>query len=211
MTDIDNVISGLFSGRCVVIPDGATRLFILSLRGRTEDVRRRIAAGDNPNERSFTNGNIKMTEVPAVVRTIVTRAVIQQQENPGMRIFMPENGFDNLYFPVNNRDYETVKVLLDAGANPNAKSLNGLFPLYIAAETGELKNVKQLVEHGANLNMTSPRSWTPLINAADEGHYEVVKYLLEKGADASIRNSEGMTACDIARSKGFYSIASLLF
>lgn len=42
-----------------------------------------------------------------------------------------------------------VKILLEAGANPNIKSANGITPLMIAKEEGANVIIKYLLEYGA--------------------------------------------------------------
>ncbi|WP_410973819.1 ankyrin repeat domain-containing protein [Bacillus paranthracis] len=42
-----------------------------------------------------------------------------------------------------------VKVLLEAGANPNVKLAGGITPLMIAKEEGANVTIKYLLEHGA--------------------------------------------------------------
>jgi ankyrin repeat protein len=97
--------------------------------------------------------------------------------------------------------HQTAKLLLDAGANPNA-----IFPgpygvrakcdtaAEIACSKGDLEAVRLLVEAGLAINSVSS-TWfgTPLIAAAVEGHSEVVKYLLTKGADVNLTNEDGLT------------------
>ena len=58
-----------------------------------------------------------------------------------------------------------AKVLLDAGANANAKSRNELYgdtPLHAAAHGNQAAVVKLLIEHGAKLSAKNPNGRTPL-------------------------------------------------
>lgn len=58
-----------------------------------------------------------------------------------------------------------AKVLLDAGADANAKSRNdhyGDTPLHAAAHANQAAVVKLLIEHGAKLSTKNPNGRTPL-------------------------------------------------
>jgi ankyrin repeat protein len=75
-----------------------------------------------------------------------------------------------------------VKLLLEKGADLEAKSPNGQTPLLLATEKGHEAVVKLLLEKGADLEAKDKDSRTPLLWAAVNGHEAAVKLLLEKGA-----------------------------
>ena len=81
---------------------------------------------------------------------------------------------------------DAVKILLDAGADVNAKNALLVSPLLWCA--GDLEKVRLLVSKGADVNARSKQGQTPLLIAAShDGASEIVKLLLDKGADASAR------------------------
>ncbi|PYQ53179.1 MAG: hypothetical protein DMF59_02470 [Acidobacteria bacterium] len=47
-------------------------------------------------------------------------------------------------------DFDTIKLLLERGANPNAKQESGLTALHSAAAHGDVKIAKLLLDHGAD-------------------------------------------------------------
>ncbi|CAI6080125.1 unnamed protein product [Clonostachys chloroleuca] len=79
---------------------------------------------------------------------------------------------------------EIVHLLLQAGADADARNVYGETPLYVAAERGSHRIVQWLVEHTTDINATSSFR-KPLWIAVKEGHGEIVRYLLEHGADAN--------------------------
>jgi ankyrin repeat protein len=82
---------------------------------------------------------------------------------------------------------DAVKLLLDAGADVNAKNAFDVTALLWCAN--ELAKVRSLIEKGANVNARSKQGRTALlIAAAHDGNSQTVKLLIEKGADISARD-----------------------
>ena len=73
---------------------------------------------------------------------------------------------------------DVVQVLIDAGADIDAKNNEGRSPLHSACASGELDVVKMLVEAGAGVRDTNGRGETCVVLAARNGHTETVRYLL---------------------------------
>jgi len=83
---------------------------------------------------------------------------------------------------------EMVSLLVEHGADVNAKSRDSRTPLLIAAgRFGAGPVVKYLLDHGANPSAHSPAlfdAMTPLAEAAYVGDADAMKMLLARGADA---------------------------
>ena len=83
-----------------------------------------------------------------------------------------------------------VELLLEAGADVNAKAVGGVItPLYMACHEGNAKVANRLIDHGAEIDVHSHRGLTALCIAASRGHAETAKVLLEKGAEADLVSS----------------------
>ena len=80
---------------------------------------------------------------------------------------------------------EITQILLEQGADVNAKSKEGWTALNEAVQKNDLKMAKLLVSYGANLNaqLDSPLGKTTLHIAVKYGNKEMVKMLLENGAE----------------------------
>jgi ankyrin repeat protein len=78
-----------------------------------------------------------------------------------------------------------VKLLLNAGADVEAKDADGYFALFIAAQEGHPKVVKLLLDAGADKDKTA-NGQTSLSIATNNGHTEVVQLLLDARTDAPL-------------------------
>src|SRR5260221_283271 len=79
---------------------------------------------------------------------------------------------------------DAMKILLDAGADANAKNALSVSPLLWCA--GDLEKVLLLVSKGADVNARSKQGQTPLLIApSHDGASEIVKLLLDKGGEVS--------------------------
>jgi ankyrin repeat protein len=103
-----------------------------------------------------------------------------------------------------------VSVLAQAGADLNARSLDGATPLMIACRSGNGDLVRQLLSMGADLHLRSRDGSTALMEAAGYGDPDTVRFLLESGANRADRKADGRTALDVARDQGWDEIVKLL-
>ena len=88
---------------------------------------------------------------------------------------------------------EIVKLLLDKGANPEARNNQNDTPLIFASFNDNTESVKLLLEKGADPNAQNSNGNTPLIFASSNDNTESVKLLLEKGANPEARNNQNDT------------------
>lgn len=79
---------------------------------------------------------------------------------------------------------EPVKLLLDAGANPNLKTSFGE-PVWFAAigRSSTLETLALLLDRGADVNAMTPNGSTALFSAANVRNWEAAVLLLQRGAD----------------------------
>jgi ankyrin repeat protein len=76
-----------------------------------------------------------------------------------------------------------VKLLLEKGADPNAKDTGGAAALELAASAGDPESVRMLLDAGANARNANAGGMTPLLGAVFSCDLKSVRMLLAKGAD----------------------------
>ena len=92
------------------------------------------------------------------------------------------------------RGLEAVRLLIDAGAEVNARDDRGETALMNASqdwETGEV--IRFLLEAGAAIDAAAGEGRTALMHAIDSGALEPARALIEAGADVNARDDAGRT------------------
>jgi ankyrin repeat protein len=83
------------------------------------------------------------------------------------------------YFP---NGPQTVRILIEAGADPNARSPGDETPLHWAASSDDVEVAKALVDAGADIEAPEGTIGTPLGNAIGYSCWHVAELLLARGA-----------------------------
>ncbi len=86
---------------------------------------------------------------------------------------------------------ETVRLLLEHGADPNVKPLSGLPALASAAFRGAQPIAELLLSHGASINAVHEERTTAFSAAVMQGHEELAFWLQRRGADVDLPCSDG--------------------
>ena len=133
-------------------------------------------------------------------------------ENDGVNQYIEDrDNRDLLLWAAENGDGAVVKLLLEKGADLEAKDDYGRTLLWWAAEYGYEVVVKLLLEKGADLETKDNHDQTPLWWAAQHGHEAVVKLLLKSGADLEAKDKKyGRTPLWRAAEYGREAVVKLL-
>jgi tankyrase len=95
-----------------------------------------------------------------------------------------------------------AKIVLAAGADPDAKNRIGLTPLLVACgktTAGYRAIVGDLIAKGATVNVRDPLGNTPLTLALSGGMSDIARLLIAAGANVGVRSPRGETAEELAR------------
>jgi ankyrin repeat protein len=104
---------------------------------------------------------------------------------------------------------QTMMLLLDSGANSNAKNSLGSTPLHWAITTKE--KVRLLLSRGGQVNVKQAEGRTPLYQAATvERAVGTVRLLLEHAADPNLATTNGRTPLMAASFRGDVEVMRLL-
>ncbi|HEY1305987.1 MAG TPA: ankyrin repeat domain-containing protein [Vicinamibacterales bacterium] len=95
------------------------------------------------------------------------------------------DGSTALHWAVESEDLETVGLLLDAGANVNAKNRYSVTPLHVAVSNGNAAIVGRLLKAGANGDAVDASGEPLLTIAVRGGSIDSLTLLLERGAPAN--------------------------
>ena len=156
-------------------------------------------AGRRPLHRAARWGNAHLTRILAEVSNVNERTA--------------SGGYTPLYYAAFRGHAKVVRVLLEAGADPNVRTEQGGYtPLYHAARGGHAEMVRDLLQANADINARTARTnSTPLYTAAFRGHAEIVRALLKAGADVNTRTARaGATPLYAAARNGHAEIVRAL-
>lgn len=106
---------------------------------------------------------------------------------------------------------KVAALLIENGADVNAKENNGFTPLHRAAAKDHVKVAALLIEKGADVNAKDEiQGNTPLHTAAFDGHLDMATLLIKNGADVNSKSSYGFTPLHRAAAKGLVAVVELL-
>jgi uncharacterized protein len=202
---------------------GATPLSIAARNGNAALLRLLIDAGARTSaaEERLPDGQTLLMHAARTGNAEAVSMLIKQ----GADVSAHERrlGTTALTWAVTEDRAAAAQVLLDAGANPDARSALTRYPhtppavvgdaleegvsyvgqtvlpkgdwtpLMYAARQGALSAARVLIEARADLNLTDPDGTSALMFGIVNGHYDVAELLLERGADPNLPDRTGMT------------------
>ncbi|HJV26611.1 MAG TPA: ankyrin repeat domain-containing protein [Aromatoleum sp.] len=116
--------------------------------------------------------------------------------------FVDEQGTPPLLYALKNGYTVIAKILVDAGADPNARDRLGLTPLLVACgkpTSGYRVIAETLIKRGALVNMRDRLGNTPLLLSLSGGVMDVAWLLIDHGADVTAITRKGETALTLAK------------
>ena len=104
-----------------------------------------------------------------------------------------------------------LRLLLDAGANPNAVKNLGQPVLLKSIQQADVEIIKALLNAGADINARDPDGKTALIIAIEWKHLDIIEALLNAGADIHAEDANRRTALDIATEGQYEPAVELIY
>lgn len=131
-------------------------------------------------------------------------------KDPALANAQCSDGVPVLYRAASKGDVDTVKLLLERGADVSARARDGWTPIFGAARSGSVPTVEALIAAGADVNARNDVGDTPLHYAAEWGQSDTAAFLCAHGARTDAKEQYGRTPAQVAQDRGFYDLARTL-
>lgn len=128
----------------------------------------------------------KNPEAMMIIKSlIIDKNKLSKYNNAGQTALMIACANSNTYSNI-----ETVKMLIDAGADVNFRNNRNITALFKSCQysntSSNVETVKMLIDAGADVNVTELIfGYTPLIMSCEINDVETAKMLIESGADVN--------------------------
>lgn len=122
-----------------------------------------------------------------------------------------DGGATALFFAAGRGDVETLRILLEAGADPSIQTdkLRNT-ALIIAARDGHADAVKVLIDADSPLDVANITGSVALVQASHHGSVETVRHLLDAGANMNVESRAAGTALYAAAMRGHTELVRML-
>ena len=170
---------------------GVTPLALASINGTAPMITRLLEAGADAN-RANPEGETPLMTAARTGNGGAIRALLAH----GAEVDATEGwrGQTALMWASAQDQTAAVAVLLEAGADPHARSEGGFTPLLFAAREGHVDVLRALARGGANVDDTLPdNGMSALVMAVYNAQYDFARALLDAGADPNA-DANGWTA-----------------
>ncbi len=104
-----------------------------------------------------------------------------------------QKGLTPLHLAIHGQHKEMVKLLIENGADVNARDSDYDTPLIKAAQTGNNEIIRALIKAGADVNAADMSGKTALHHLIMSGDMESIALLTEGGANVNAADNDGMT------------------
>jgi GNAT superfamily N-acetyltransferase len=131
-----------------------------------------------------------------VARPDKLHEVLEKLPRDGLELRLAERNETPLIWAVSEGYHDVAVTLIEAGADLDAKNVDGNTPLIRAACEGRTELASVLVKVGADLDAQNEDGYSALILAKRRGHLEIVDLLLAAGADRTLVTDFGTTYDD---------------
>ncbi|KAG8594896.1 hypothetical protein GDO81_001354 [Engystomops pustulosus] len=180
----------------------------------TEEEAAQLNVGPLKYSTTLTNrqrGNM-VSVLPATLDSLSVQQLAAQGELTQLKEYLQkddtflnrpdERGFTPLMWAAAFGEIETVRYLLEMGADPHILAKERESALSLASTGGYSDIVTLLLNKKVDINIYDWNGGTPLLYAVRGNHVKCVEVLLERGADLTLEADSGYTPMDLAVALG---------
>lgn len=187
----------------------STPLSEAALYGHTSLTRLLIEKGANPETEHCGNGEIQLLTAAASGYEEFVKRILKTSVNlEAVDTLHREK--TALSLAAWHGHVAIVRLLLEKGADIEAKWRGGRTPIFLATEEGHEEVIQLLLSKGAETEVKDDLGLTPLYHAIESKNEAVVRILVEGGANAETRGNMGQVPLLLAAEKGHVGIMQLL-
>jgi len=158
----------------------SSSLILAVQEGNLERVRELIDSFGLSYSQAWSEGYVLLCDAVVYKHTEVAKLLLTNGSRVKSRNKTPTD--TPLHYAAVNGDTEIVEMLLNRGANINAKNWCGITPLHNAVKSKKMEITEYLLKRGAYVNARNSYNVTPLHFAVEKGSEEIVRLLLKHGA-----------------------------
>ena len=175
---------------------GKTALFLACQSAQAESVKLLLEKGADPNILDAED----YTGLHAAVYANCRNETLQEIITHG--VYLDAQNIDGqtaLWLACSYRQHNSIKILLEAGSNPNIASNDKNTSLHVAVKAGCSKStIYAIIDHGADVNATNKENVTALMTVSEKGNKNAINVLFNAGADPHIADADGDTCLHYA-------------
>ncbi|WP_353857685.1 ankyrin repeat domain-containing protein [Azospirillum formosense] len=198
--------SGTPPAKAEVRPGLDSRDGAIALMQRTDELKRALDGGADPNKR-VDNGKTLLMLASEQGLTDAVRLLIDRRAKTELRT---ADGATAVMYAAWGGHEAVIHALAAAGAELDATNDDGKTALMAAAARGHEGVVKILVDRGVSVDRVASHGWSALMYAANNGHDRVARMLVERGANPFRMDTAGNSALTLGALQGHMQVVEAL-
>jgi ankyrin repeat protein len=172
--------------RCAKVWPALVSLWLLALPACSDDQPQNLPANASATSSAQSSDALPSDQVAAIFNALDAKDAPKVgqllKSNPKLIAAISDNGWPLLTVAARNGDKPTVELLLNSGADVNAKNYSNEVAIMYAALHGHKDIVELLLAKNADVNVKNDAGTTPLTAATSSNHPDIADLLRQHGA-----------------------------